>query len=68
MLEGLILTILSISSHGRYMNKIDVKDGKIIGKTNDHYINNKEKREFHYSEIVFNQLCLVLKLLDKKIS
>src|SRR5689334_21788154 len=52
------ITILSISSLGRYMNKIDVKDGKIIGKTNDHYLNNKEKREFHYSEIVFNQLRL----------
>jgi hypothetical protein len=62
------ITILSISSYGRYMNKIDVKDGKIIGKTNDHYLNNKEKREFHYSEIVFNQLRLVLEHLDKKIS
>jgi hypothetical protein len=67
--EKKVIKTTTISSKiGRYINEINVEDGIIIGKTNDHYNKRKEKREFHYSEIVFNQLRLVLELLDKKIS
>ncbi len=67
--EKKVIKATSISSKiGRYINEINVEDGIIIGKTNDHYNKRKEKREFHYSEIVFNQLRLVLEHLDKKIS
>lgn len=66
-LENNIVKITSLNDfYGKYENKIDVENGKIIGIDNYQYANCKAK--FHFSEIVFNQLCLAMKYLNMEMS
>jgi hypothetical protein len=62
-----VLNIKSVhASYGIYNNNIDVENRKILGMLNFPVPDSKEK--FHLSEIVFNQLCLAMEHLDKKVS
>ncbi len=66
-LENNVVKITSLHDfYGKYENKIDVNNGKIIGIDNYQYANCKAK--FHFSEIVFNQLCLAMKYLSMRMS
>ena len=66
-LENNIVKITSLNDfYGKYENKIDVENGKIIGIDNYQYANCKAK--FHFSEIIFNQLCLTMEYLDMEMS
>lgn len=66
-IEDGIIEVTSVNNSGEYENKIDVRNGRIIGGNN--YCEDPDSEErLDFSEIVFNQLRLAMEHLDMKIS
>jgi hypothetical protein len=56
--------IISENDHGKYENVINISEGQIIGYRND----SKNTQKWHLSDIIYNQLLLVLQKAEKDIS
>lgn len=62
--KKVIYYVKSESDHGKYENAINISEGQIIGCRND----SKNTQSWHLSDIIYNQLQLVLQEAEKNIS